>query len=213
MPKTWMPGETVALRGIYNSRVWYMQSALVVHDTHKEVALVILPGTECSAPLEYIHGKHGDTGHYDRWGNYLADRWNMENYLWRTNRLLILLQPGRYYARMIFWEHNTGNFLGYYINFQLPYRRSQTGFDTLDLELDMIIEPTLQWKWKDMKEYQKGVDCGVIRREWAGQIESAKKEVFETLENRNYPFDGSWLAWKPDPAWQPPRLPQNWDKI
>jgi hypothetical protein len=35
----------------------------------------------------------------------------------------------------------------------------------------------------------------------------------EQLEKRLYPFDGSWQDWKPDPNWQPPRLPGNWDKI
>jgi len=213
MTKSWMPGEPVALRGIYNNRVWYMQSALVVHDSPEEVALAILPGAECSAPREYIHGKHGDCGLYDRWGNYLGDRWNMENYLWRTNRLLILLQPEMYYARMFFWDHGSGNFLCYYVNFQLPFRRTEIGFDTLDLELDIIIEPDHEWHWKDVENYQKGIDCGVIRREWVEQIDKAKQEVLETHENRSYPFDGSWLDWKPDPSWQLPRLLENWDKI
>lgn len=213
MTKRWAPGEAVALRGIYNNRVWYMQSAVVVHDTAKGVALVILPGAECSAPREYIHGKHGESGHYDRWGNYLGDRWNMESYDWRTNRLLILLEPEKYYARMFFWEDSSGNFLYYYINFQLPFHRSEIGFDTLDLELDLVVAPDYDWHWKDIENYQKGVDCGVICREWTEQIEFARKEVFETLGNRKYPFDGSWLDWKPDPIWQPPRLTENWDKI
>jgi hypothetical protein len=213
MIKRWMPGEAVALRGIYNNRVWYMQTALVVHDTPEEIVLAVLPGAECSAPVEYIHGKHGALGHYDRWGNYLANRWNMEKYLWRTNRLLILLEPEKYYSRMFFWEHKTGDFRCYYINFQLPFHRSEIGFDTLDLELDIVIEPTLEWFWKDVENYQKGIHCGVIRGEWTEQIEKAKQEVFQILENRDYPFDGSWRDWKPNPAWQPPRLLENWDKI
>jgi hypothetical protein len=213
MPKKWVSGDTVALRGIYNNRVWYMQSALVVLDSPEEIALVVLPGAECSAPTEYIHGKHGASGQYDRWGNYLGDRWNMENYLWRTNRLLILLEPEKYYARMLFWEHNSGIFICYYINFQLPFRRSRIGFDTLDLELDIIVEPDHQWYWKDVENYQRGIDCGVIRREWSEQIEITEKEIFKTLENRSYPFDGSWLDWKPNPTWQPPIAIENWDKI
>jgi hypothetical protein len=209
----WEPGEPVALRGIFAERVWYMQSALVIHDTPQEVALVVLPGAACSAPSEYIHGKHGASGEYDRWGNYLGNRWNMESYSWRTNRLLILLEPEKYFARMLFWEHNSGDFLCYYINFQLPFRRSPIGFDTLDLELDIVVEPNFEWYWKDVENYQKGIDCGVICSEWAEQIETAKKEIIQTLATRYYPFDGSWLHWKPDPNWKPPKLPENWDKI
>jgi hypothetical protein len=33
------------------------------------------------------------------------------------------------------------------------------------------------------------------------------------LEKRQYPFDGSWLDWMPDPSWTPPKLPENWDKF
>ena len=213
MTRSWKPGDPVALRGIYNDRVWYMQSALIVHDSPEEVALVVLPGAECSAPREYIHGKHGASGQYDRWGNYLGNHWNMESYLWRTNRLLILLEPEKYYAGMFFWEHNSGNFLCYYMNFQLPFRRSEIGFDTLDLELDIIVEPDLTWHWKDVENYQKGIESGVIRSEWTEAIDITRQEVFEALGNRRYPFDGSWLDWKPDPAWQTPKARENWDKI
>jgi hypothetical protein len=53
--KTWHSGDSVTLRGIYNHRVSYIQSAVVVHDRSEEVALVILPGAECFAPEDYIH--------------------------------------------------------------------------------------------------------------------------------------------------------------
>ena len=137
----------------------------------------------------------------------------MQTYSWRTNRLLILLEPEKYYARMFFWEQESNSFLCYYINFQLPFRPSPIGFDTLDLELDLIIEPDFAWRWKDVENYQQGVDCGIIRNEWIDEIEKAKKEVFSNLERRRYPFDGSWLDWMPDSTWQPPKLPEIWDKI
>jgi hypothetical protein len=45
------------------------------------------------------------------------------------------------------------------------------------------------------------------------EIDIATSEVMERLEKRQYPFDGSWLDWKPDETWSPPKLPANWDKI
>jgi hypothetical protein len=50
----WKPGDVVALRGIYNQRVSYIQSAVVVQDQPEEVALAVLPGAECFAPEGYI---------------------------------------------------------------------------------------------------------------------------------------------------------------
>src|SRR5512138_3101484 len=135
MTTTWKPGEAVALRGIYNQHPWYIQSAVMVHDKPEEVALAILPGAECCAPEGYINGKHGPTGQWDRWGEYVQNNWKLQRYTWRTNRLLILLQPEKYYASYYFWQADKNLFTGYYINFQLPFRRSAVGLDTLDLEL------------------------------------------------------------------------------
>jgi hypothetical protein len=209
----WQAGDTVALRGIYNQRVSYMQSAVVVHDTSNEVAVVILPGAECAAPEGYMNGKHGSSGHWDRWGEYVSGNWTMQPYLWRTNRLLILLHAEKYYSSFYFWQADTNQFLCYYINFQLPFRRSAVGFDSFDLELDLIIEPTFEWHWKDVEDYQRGIELGILRPEWIQEIDTAKPEIFDKLEKRQYPFDNSWMNWMPDPHWYPPTLPADWDKV
>ncbi len=209
----WKPGDSVALRGIYKDRVSYIQSAIVVHDRSEEVAVVLLPGAECSAPEDYINGKHGPSGHWDRWGEYAKGSWNMQRYIWHTNRLLILLQPEKYYACYYFWRAADEQFIGYYVNFQLPFRRSEIGFDSFDLELDIVIEPTYAWHWKDEDDYQTGIECGILRREWIREIDTAKSEIFDKLKKRAYPYDGTWLGWMPDPNWLPPTLPENWDKI
>ena len=99
------------------------------------------------------------------------------------------------------------------MNFQLPFQRNPCAVDTLDLDLDLVIRPDFSYKWKDRDDYQNAISHGVIPVEWTREIESATVEVMERLEKRRYPFDGSWLDWKPDPAWQPPKLPENWDKI
>jgi hypothetical protein len=53
----------------------------------------------------------------------------------------------------------------------------------------------------------------IILREWTREIDIAKKEILDKLEQRQYPYDGSWLNWLPDPSWSPPKLPEIWDKI
>ena len=209
----WKTGDPVVFRGIYNDRVSYIQSAVIVQDRPDEVALVIMPGAECAAPEGYINGKHGESGHWDRWGEYEKGNWTMQPYLWRTNRLLMLVRPDEYYSSYYFWQADTSQFLCYYINFQLPLRRTRLGFDSFDLDLDIIIEPNFEWRWKDVEEYQKGIQLGILRPEWIREIDSSKADVFEKLEKRRYPFDGSWLDWKPDPAWIPPTLPEGWDRI
>jgi predicted RNA-binding protein associated with RNAse of E/G family len=205
----WKPGDIVLWRGIYRERVWHAQTTIVVKDTPDEIILTLLPGTECIAPEGYLDGKDSNKR---RW-NFKDTDWEIHKYSWRTNRLLLLLEPEKYYSIMHFWDDASNEFLCYYINFQLPFKRSHNAVDTLDLDLDIIINPDLSFEWKDEEDYQKAIDHGVIFPEWVQGIEDAKKDVFAKLESRQYPFDGTWLNWMPDPNWTPPKLPENWDKI
>lgn len=204
----WKPGDAVTWRGVYRNRVWHAQTVIIVQDTPEEIVMTLLPGAECVAPEGYLNGKDSNRR---RW-NFKDKDWEKQNYLWRNNRLLLLLEPQKYYSTMYFWHDESNEFLCYYINFQLPFQRSHCGVDTLDLDLDLIINPDFSFEWKDEDDYQKAIDNGVIIPEWTQEIEMAKNEVVNKLEKRQYPYDGSWLNWMPDPNWLPPKLPENWDK-
>jgi protein associated with RNAse G/E len=211
MTEFWKPGEIVAWRGIFNNRVWHVQPTIVVKDSPEETILTLLPGTECIAeesyPKSYPKGKKKR-----RW-SFVDEDWRLEKYIWRTNRLLLIFEPREYYSTILFWNHESHKFLCYYINFQLPFKRNQCALDTLDLELDLIVNPDLTCEWKDVDDYEKAIEHGIMTPQWIQGIEEAKPEIFDRLERRQYPFDGSWLDWKPDPCWSPPTLPENWDKI
>ena len=147
-----------------------------------------------------------------RW-DFKDKSWELEKSHWHTNRLLILLEPAKYYSTTYFWNDVSHEFLCYYINFQLPFKRSHCGIDTLDLDLDLIINPDFSYEWKDIEDYQKAIEEEIIFPEWTKEIDIAKKEILDKLEKRQYPYNGSWLKWTPDPGWSPPKLPENWDKI
>ena len=205
----WNPGDVVAWRGIFNGRVWHVQPTIMVKDSPEEIVLTLLPGTECIADENYPKGKkHGKR----RW-EFKDNDWKLEKYTWRTNRLLLLFEPERYYSTIYFWNNTSHGFLCYYINFQVPFRRSQYGVDTLDLDLDLVINPDFSFEWKDEDDYRRAIEHKAISPEWIQGVEGAKQEIFERLEKRQYPLDGAWLNWLPDPNWLPPKLPENWDKV
>jgi hypothetical protein len=68
-------------------------------------------------------------------------------------------------------------------------------------------------EWKDEEDYLLAIDRGLVSLKWMKEIEGTKQEIFERIEEQKYPFDGSWLDWRLDPSWEPPKLPENWDKI
>ena len=209
MTEAWKSGDTVVWRGIYRNRVWHAVPTTVVRATTDELVLVLTPGTPCMAEEDYARGKKNGKRRWD----FRHEDWKLENFTWHNNRLLYILEPEKFYSPILFWDHETNRFLCYYINFQLPFRRSHCAIDTLDLDLDLIIYPDFSYKWKDVDDYEKGIEMRVILPEWVDQIEAAKMEVLDKLEKRQYPFDGSWLDWMPAPTWSPPKLPENWDKI
>lgn len=205
----WEPGDVISWRGIYRERIWHVQPTLLVKDSSDDIVLALLPGTECIAEENYPKGKNNRKRRWD-----FKDRdWKLSSYIWQKNRLLLIFEPDSFYSTILFWNQERDEFLSYYINFQLPFKRTQFSVDTLDLDLDLLIHPDFSYEWKDVDDYQKAISHGVILPEWADEIDSAGVEIFQKLEKRQYPFDGSWLDWKPDPAWIPPNLPENWDKI
>ncbi|HEY2982302.1 MAG TPA: DUF402 domain-containing protein [Anaerolineales bacterium] len=139
--------------------------------------------------------------------------WKLEQYIWHTNRLLCVLEPDKYYSTMYFWNAESNEFLCYYVNFQLPFRRSLSGIDTLDLELDLVIQPDLSYEWKDQDDYERAIQGGVIPDEWRRGVALASQEVLRKIEQREYPLDGAWLGWTPDASWSAPKLPRGWDEV
>jgi protein associated with RNAse G/E len=209
MPNLWKPGEVIAWRGIYRNRIWHAMPTMVVNDSPQELVLAIGPGAECMVEENYARGKKNGKRRWD----FKHGNWTLQSFAWHTNRLLFLLEPGKYYSTILFWNNDSGDFLCYYVNFQLPFERRDCGIDTLDLDLDLIVDPDLGYEWKDLDDYEKAIDSGVMLSEWTEGIENSKYEILRRLVNRQYPFDGSWLDWMPDPTWSPPTLPGNWDKI
>lgn len=203
----WKPGDIVIWKENFRNRIWHAHTAIVAKDSPEEVALVFLPGSEGMGPAGWVDGK---TTGFRPW-EFIDEPWKLKLYSWHTFRALFILEPQKYYTTVYYWTASSNQFLRYYINFQTPFTRSPSGIDTRDLELDLIVNPGLSYEWKDQNEFQKGIQSGVILPEWIHEIESAKGEIFDKLMKRQYPFDGSWLSWTPDPAWIPPKLPGNWE--
>jgi len=205
----WNSGASVVIRGIFNGYICHAQSVIVVKDTPQETALALLPGAECVDLEGYLSGKQNSKRRWD----FKDKPFELERYTWHTNRLLLLIEPQNYYSTIYFWRDESDEFLCYYINFQLPCRRSSVGFDTLDLELDMVINPDFSWEIKDHDDYQKGLEQGTILHEWTTSIETSKNEVLEKIALKQYPLDNSWLHWQPEQSWVAPKLPIDWDKV
>src|SRR3972149_6897552 len=50
------------------------------------------------------------------------------------------------------------------------------------LDLDLIINPDFSFEWKDLGDYQKAIDNGIIFPEWTLEMDEAVKEIHNKLE-------------------------------
>jgi len=212
--RDWKPGTPVIIRGIAHNRVWIAHSVTVVQDTADLLVTYLTPGAPCKVPQGLIDRKWGGaTNGGSRWDEQDAGDWQLVDWIWRQRRALIFMPPNKYYAVFLFWLEETEEFEGWYVNFQLPYRKTEWSIDTLDLEIDLIIKPDGTHYWKDEAEYLEGVRRGSIPADVATQIKEAREEVLTLLTTGSPLFDHKWLDWRPDPRWSIPSLPDNWRVI
>jgi len=214
MPDYYKEGNRCVLRGIYDNKIWIASSVIIVKDSQKETILLLLPGAQCAVPREYRRwGDEAWGKKLNRWAIANKEKIYLEEFIWKTNRILYFLEPDKYYCCCLFWDNKSNKFKFYYINFQTPYERSHCEFDTLDLDLDIIVDEQYNWKWKDQDDYQAAIQDGGIKTEWVNGIEQYKNETIERIRKKSYPMDHSWINWRPDSSWKPPRLIEGWQII
>ncbi|MFD6249655.1 DUF402 domain-containing protein [Streptomyces roseolus] len=99
----------------------------------------------------------------------------------------------------------------WYVNFEHPTRRTEAGFDTFDLALDLVVTPDLtHWEWKDEDEYAHVRRLGIVSDAEHQAVDDARAQVTAMLADRSGVFAqaGRWAAWTWEPAWPAPRLPR-----
>jgi hypothetical protein len=130
--------------------------------------------------------------------------------VWAATHRLRLASPVLAHSLDLFWDASDWNFLGWYVDLQEPIKRSPLGFDTTDHALDVWVEPSGEWRWKDEDRLADLVRTGVFSRAEAATIR-AEGERF--LSERGLLLPTGWEDWRPDPAWPQPELPPEWESL
>jgi predicted RNA-binding protein associated with RNAse of E/G family len=66
--------------------------------------------------------------------------WVSTDVVWAGGSLFRLLEPGAWHSVDVEFDA-AGAFAGWYVNLQEPLRRTGSGFDTVDLVLDLVVAP------------------------------------------------------------------------
>ncbi|MFI9719939.1 DUF402 domain-containing protein [Streptomyces sp. NPDC052396] len=207
------PGATVVRRDIFGDRVWTAAPRRVIEDRGDTLTLAHWPGVEGLAPTTYIDSlgmdspAARDAARDQGFADLASGAWELGSWRWRDTTVLSRFQAGEHFSVHLFFGAGHRP-LHWYINFELPFRRTALGIDTRDLLLDLLVEPDLSaHTWKDEDEYAQGRRLGIIDDALHAQVELARERALELLAERQETFPTSWLNWQPATDWPLPELP------
>ncbi len=185
----WSEGDVIVRREVLNDgRAWLEVPVVVVRDDPELLATYIRTGT----PFHFPEGEWPTANGRHPWHPRES---------WQGHGVLMLQRPGDAHAIWVFWHGPEREFRGWYVNLQEPFRRTEAGYDTQDLELDIWLPAGGGWEWKDADVLEERIHEG---RYTAAQVEEIWAEghrVVHELEAGRRWWDPWWALWEPDPAW------------
>lgn len=208
---TWLNGQTVVLQEVWRGQLWAARPMLVVDESPERVALWFPRGTAWKAPTT-----HPSRPRLPKRGERLADcaargEWVFRDAEWDVDTL-ILVEPGVGYAVWVSWRPSFEPW-GWYVNLQEPFVRRPHALQTMDLMLDVLVDPDGSCRLKDEDELEAFVRRGAFTPQLAARVRADAAHAVARAERREPPFGEPWHEWRPDQAWGLPELPPGWDEL
>ncbi|MET9020482.1 DUF402 domain-containing protein [Actinopolymorpha sp. NPDC004070] len=202
---TWRPGTRLVVQERWHDHLWSAVPHVLVEDGDWCVTHVPVGTTAGYASSVGVPGRD----HLSRSERKLvAMQTLVYEVVERTIdlRTLHFFAPGSW-ARVILGWTPAGEFLGWYVNLELPPVRMPDGIQTMDLVLDVQVLPDRSWTWKDREDFEEAVRRGVLDGGLLATLEDHAHRVLAQATGRTGPFEARWLDWRPDPTWPRPVLP------
>jgi hypothetical protein len=198
------------LQEVWRGRVWAARPMRVVRDDDDLVALWFPRGTRWQAPIDDPAREwDGDRG--ERLAGCAArGDWVFRELEWDVDTLS-LMRAGDWHAVSVSWLPS-GEHWGWYVNLQEPFRRCAIGFETMDLTLDLIVDPDRTWRWKDEDELAIFVERGLFDATLLERLRAEGLSVAGRADRDEPPFGEPWPEWRPGPGWGLPELPEGWER-
>ena len=142
---------------------------------------------------------------------------HLVNGTWQGPGILKFIPPDVDHS-VWFFRDDEGRFTEWYVNLEERALRwddgGVAGIDVVDQDLDIVVAPDRTWWWKDEAEFAERL--ALPEHYWVqdeAAVRAEGRRVVKLIEAGEFPFDGTWTDFVPDPAWPVPRtLPPGWDR-
>lgn len=198
----WAPGEPIVRREVWKGSAWMGMAAIVVEDLPTHLAIFV----PTDAPFAYADGDWPtDDGLHP---------WQRSKTRWTGHGCLMLQAPGDPYSIWHFWEGLERTFAGWYINLQDAFRRSGRAMDTLDHEVDVVVNVDGSAELKDVDRVADCVRMGRFDAAFGEVVATRGRELVDRLNGpEGIWWDRGWDDWQPPAEWSAPvQLPEGWDE-
>ena len=197
----WVEGDWVVRREVLSNGAWLGLNVKIIEDSPEHLISYIPEGSPFGFPdgsWPTPDGKHPWSGRSS----------------WEGHGCLMIQEPKKEFAVWHFWRGAEREFLCWYINIQEPFRRTSIGYDTQDLELDVIVYPNGEWELKDDELLEQRVSEGRWSNERVVEIRAIGADIVARLKKGERWWPTKWCNWKPDPSWVvPSTLPKGWSSL
>jgi hypothetical protein len=206
---TFAPGQLIVHRNVRFDRIGWVRPARVVSDDERGLLLWIAPGTRVAHEVDQDRRSLRSMP----FAEWIHRRYQVIPMTWQGPGILKFLPPGA--AHSVWWFRDVaGRFTGWYVNLEDPAVRWWGGVDIVDQDLDIWVRPDRSWEWKDEDEFVERL--GFPEHYWVPDEAAVRAEgerVVKLIEAGDFPFDGTWCDFVPDPTWPvPTELPDGWDQ-
>ncbi|MEU2956641.1 DUF402 domain-containing protein, partial [Streptomyces xanthochromogenes] len=161
-------GQTVVRRDVHRAgRVWGELALRVVAGTGEALVTVCAPGAKARWSELYARARaEGDRSlRTEAFEAMATGEWELAAGMWQEADLLLWKPPTSWFSINAFFfpDGDERRLRNWYVNFEHPTRRTDAGFDTLDLTVDLVVAPDLtRWEWKDEDEYAHLRRLGIV---------------------------------------------------
>jgi hypothetical protein len=206
-------GRRVLYRNISNGVVVNVRPCRVISDDERGLLLWLARGSAVAVEVA-VDGRGIRTMPFTEWvtlGHRLVYR------TWNGPGILKLIRPDVDHSVWFFRDHQD-HFAGWYVNLEERAVRwddgDVAGVDVVDQDLDIVAAPDRSWRWKDEDEFAERL--ALPGHYWVPDetaVWAEGRRVIKEIEAGEFPFDGTWTDFMPDPSWSVPQsLPRGWDR-
>ncbi len=206
IPSKFCYGEPILYRELdEHGQVVDVKPVTVIEDSDVQIALWLPLGTPTKKPVLLNH-----TPGTPR--NWVEGSWALVDSTWQWAELLIVVRPDNCRATWVRWSADRV-FQGWYVNLQSKLCRTRLGFDFRDHQLDIIVEPDRNWRWKDQDELDLAVELGCLTPAQSKAVREEGQLAVMEIERNSGLYSESIEQWCPEASLTRPKLRADWNDL